>query len=159
MTKANKIIVPATILLASIYSCNNTPTQAPPPKEEKIVVEKKEIVYFKDSIDSTFQLEPLDTSVAVIENLYFDRDEENPEGIFTFRGGNQRNSPIRGKVNSKPKSIRIDWEFKTAIDSMRGNVGYWGGGAGWTGQPLVVNWKKLILNWLMTSVRSIQIWK
>ena len=128
--------------MAAIYSCNNTPTQAPQPKEEKIVVNKKEIVYFSDSIDSTFVLESLDTAVAIIEKLYFEIDEENPDGIFTFRGGNQRNSPIRGKINSKPKSIRLDWEFKTAKDSMRGDFGYWGGGAGWTGQPLVVNWKK-----------------
>jgi hypothetical protein len=142
MTKTKKIIIPATILLASFYSCNNTPTQAPQPNEEKIVVKKKEIIYFNDSIDSTFVIESLDTSVKIIDKLYFELDEENPEGIFTFRGGNQRNSPVRGNIKSRPKSIRQNWIFKTAVDSMSGSFGYWGGGAGWTGQPLVVNWKK-----------------
>jgi outer membrane protein assembly factor BamB len=126
----------------ALYSCNNKPPQvtvAPPEKEE---IKKKEIVYFRDSIDSTFVLESLDTSVTVIDKLYFEKDEENPNGIFTFRGGNQRNSPVRGKVKTRPKTVRMDWEFKTAVDSMRGSFGYWGGGAGWTGQPLVVNWNK-----------------
>jgi outer membrane protein assembly factor BamB len=129
----------------ALYSCKDQPPPAPPaPTEpaEKIEVKKKEITYFSDSIDSAFFLESLDSSVAVINKLYFERDEENPQGIFTFRGGNQRNSPIRGVLNSRPKTIRKDWEFKTAIDSMNGNFGYWGGGAGWTGQPLVVNWNK-----------------
>jgi len=129
----------------ALYSCKDQPPPAPPaPTEpaEKIELKKKEITYFSDSIDSAFFLESLDSSVAVIDKLYFERDEENPQGIFTFRGGNQRNSPIRGVLNSRPKTIRKDWEFKTAIDSMNGNFGYWGGGAGWTGQPLVVNWNK-----------------
>ena len=142
MINVNKRSLYPILFLFAFSACENPPKQSPKAPEAKIEIKKKEISYFNDSIDSTFELEPLDTSVAVIEKLYFDRDEENPEGIFTFRGGNQRNSPVRGKVNSKPKSIRIDWEFKTAIDSMRGNFGYWGGGAGWTGQPLVVNWKK-----------------
>ena len=142
MINVNKRSLYPILFLFAFSACENPPKQSPKAPEAKIEIKKKEISYFNDSIDSNFELEPLDTSVAVIEKLYFDRDEENPEGIFTFRGGNQRNSPVRGKVNSKPKSIRIDWEFKTAIDSMRGNFGYWGGGAGWTGQPLVVNWKK-----------------
>jgi outer membrane protein assembly factor BamB len=142
MIKVNKLRLCLFLTGIVLYSCNTKPPQvivAPPEKEQ---IKKKEIVYFSDSIDSTFVLESFDTSVAIIDKLYFEKDEENPDGIFTFRGGNQRNSPVRGKINSKPKSIRLDWEFKTAKDSMRGDFGYWGGGAGWTGQPLVVNWKK-----------------
>jgi hypothetical protein len=126
MINVNKRNLYPILFIFSFCACENPPQQSPTAPEANIEIKKKEISYFNDSIDSTFELEPLDTSVAVIEKLYFDRDEENPEGIFTFRGGNQRNSPVRGKVNSKPKSIRIDWEFKTAIDSMRGNFGYWG---------------------------------
>ena len=142
MIKVNNLRLCIFLFGIALYSCNNKAPQEPLVSEKKIEIKKKEITYFSDSIDSTFVLESLDTAVAIIEKLYFEQDEENPDGIFTFRGGNQRNSPVRGKINSKPKSIRLDWEFKTAKDSMRGDFGYWGGGAGWTGQPLVVNWKK-----------------
>jgi hypothetical protein len=53
-------------------ACENPPQQSPTAPEAKIEIKKKEISYFNDSIDSTFELEPLDTSVAVIEKLYFD---------------------------------------------------------------------------------------
>ncbi|MFM7769661.1 MAG: PQQ-binding-like beta-propeller repeat protein, partial [Bacteroidota bacterium] len=72
--------------------------------------------------------------------IYFPRDEQNNQGILTFRGGFQRNSPTRGKIDKQPHLIVKSWEFKTSRDSMRGNWGSWGGGAGWTGQPLIVQW-------------------
>jgi outer membrane protein assembly factor BamB len=72
----------------------------------------------------------------------FQIDEFNPDGIFTFLGGNQRNSPVRGVLNGEPKGIKLSWSFKTSMDSMTGPWGHWGGGAGWTGQPLVVKWKE-----------------
>lgn len=64
----------------------------------------------------------------------------NAPGIFTFRGGLKRNTPHEGKVTGTPSKISVAWEFKTAFDSEPTKLGTWGGGSGWTGQPVYVNW-------------------
>ncbi len=40
----------------------------------------------------------------------------------------------------------IDWKFETAVDTTRTKYGVWGGGTGWTGQPLFVEWPDSCLN-------------
>lgn len=142
MIKASSYIILCCTAVLLFQSCKQASGDSKPSVAPKTKEAKKEISYFSSRIDTTFEIESKDTSIQNIKNLYFEIDEENPEGIFTFRGGNQRNSPIRGSISFQPKKIKKDWEFKTAIDSMKGPFGFWGGGAGWTGQPLVVNWKK-----------------
>ncbi|MEY3849635.1 MAG: hypothetical protein RJA38_76 [Bacteroidota bacterium] len=142
MIKASSYIILCCTAALLYQSCKQASGDSAPPASPKISIAKKEISYFNSLIDTSFQIEPKDTLIQNIKNLYFEFDEENADGIFTFRGGNQRNSPIRGTVSFQPKKIIKDWEFRTAIDSMNGSFGFWGGGAGWTGQPLVVNWKK-----------------
>ena len=70
-----------------------------------------------------------------IEDLY-----ANAQGIFTFRGGPLRNTPFCGHIDSIPTDIDIDWAFETSYDTTRTSFGTWGGGTGWTGQPLYVEW-------------------
>ncbi|MFY8078430.1 MAG: hypothetical protein ACOVMJ_07560, partial [Flavobacteriales bacterium] len=111
-------------------------------EKQKTTPTKKEITYFTSLVDTSFYIESKNDSIQNIQDLYFEIDEENPEGIFTFRGGNQRNSPVRGSLSFQPKKIIKSWSFQTAMDTLNGPFGYWGGGAGWTGQPLVVNWSK-----------------
>lgn len=62
--------------------------------------------------------------------------------IFCFRGNNHRNAPSRGNIVGKPISVQLDWKFKTRYDDTKTKYGVWGGGSGWTGQPLVVKWSK-----------------
>ena len=61
-------------------------------------------------------------------------------GIFTFRGNSMRNAAFRGHVDSVPTDIDIDWTFVTGVDTVLTRFGRWGGGSGWTGQPLYVQW-------------------
>jgi len=142
MIKASSHIFLLCFCILLFASCAENSSHSKNIEKQIVVSSKKEISYFIDAIDSTFILESKDSAVQNISNLYFEIDEENKDGIFTFRGGNQRNSPVRGTISFQPKKIIQDWEFRTALDSMNGPFGYWGGGAGWTGQPLVVNWKK-----------------
>lgn len=65
---------------------------------------------------------------------------ESAPGILTFRGGPLRQARFGGRVKGRPGTIRVDWEFTTAYDGRRTKVGTWGGGTGWTGQPLYVEW-------------------
>lgn len=68
-------------------------------------------------------------------NLYADTP-----GAFTFRKDEMRNASFGGTVKGCPKDIAVDWEFTTAIDDRDTKFGRWGGGTGWTGQPLYVEW-------------------
>lgn len=64
----------------------------------------------------------------------------NVPGIFTFRGNSFRSAPFCGHIDSLPTDIDIDWVFRTSYDTTRTSFGIWGGGNGWTGQPLYVEW-------------------
>lgn len=68
-------------------------------------------------------------------NMYADAP-----GIFTFRGGAYRNADFHGSVKGEPTKIAVDWEFKTDNSLSSEKWGSWGGGSGWTGQPLYVEW-------------------
>lgn len=65
---------------------------------------------------------------------------EQAHGIFTFRRNLLRNASFGGKVKGTPSRIEIAWEFTTAYDTVHTRFGTWGGGSGWTGQPLYVKW-------------------
>ena len=77
-----------------------------------------------------------DTTAVVL----FDESYNDTNGVFCFRGNAQRNRPTRGMLQKRPASVKVDWEFKTAYDSRTTQFGVWGGGSGWTGQPLLVRW-------------------
>jgi len=65
---------------------------------------------------------------------------ENADGFLTFRGNALRNADFGGKVSGKPDTVVIDWSFSTDVDNTDTKYGRWGGGTGWTGQPLYINW-------------------
>ncbi len=58
-------------------------------------------------------------------------------GVLTFRGNNYRTAPAYGTADVKDKKLSIEWTQD--IGEVRGDGSYWPG-AGWTGQPLLVNW-------------------
>jgi outer membrane protein assembly factor BamB len=55
------------------------------------------------------------------------------EGVLTFRGNNYRDSAAWGKISLQDKKLEKLWEFNTSFRSF-------GGGGGWTGQPVVIKW-------------------
>lgn len=61
-------------------------------------------------------------------------------GILTFRGSLDRSAPFVGEVKGVPDTVIVEWQFRTKADNRRTNQGTWGGGTGWTGQPLYVEW-------------------
>ena len=60
--------------------------------------------------------------------------------VLTFRNDPQRNAAFNGRVTGTPSDIVTDWTFTTQTDNRDTGVGHWGGGTGWTGQPLYVQW-------------------
>jgi hypothetical protein len=65
---------------------------------------------------------------------------DGSQGWFTFRGNALRDADFGGKVRGVPSRLVVDWVFTTGIDTVRTSMGTWGGGTGWTGQPLFVRW-------------------
>lgn len=58
-------------------------------------------------------------------------------GVLTFRGNNFRNAPVYGATDVSEKKLQVIWTHDTG--DVRAEGSYWAG-AGWTGQPLLVNW-------------------
>lgn len=98
---------------------------------------------YSSAADVNFTVEHLDSAsgeLSTLRNLY-----AHAPGIFTFRGGERRDADYGGKVDSMPSDFHIDWEFTTEQDKGSERYGAWGGGTGWTGQPLYVEWPDSII--------------
>jgi outer membrane protein assembly factor BamB len=80
------------------------------------------------------------TDFDTTETIYFGSDYSEEHGIFCFRGNAQRNRPTRGILLERPTKLKLDWTFTTAFDVRPTAFGTWGGGSGWTGQPLIIRW-------------------
>lgn len=59
------------------------------------------------------------------------------EGVLTFRGGNYRQNAAYGNVKTPIKGIQKMWQA-----SIPSTGSMWGGGSGWTGQPLLIKWPR-----------------
>ncbi len=77
------------------------------------------------------------------------------QGIFTFRGNPFRNAPFCGHIDSVPTDINIAWTFVTGFDTVKTSFGQWGGGTGWTGQPLYVEWSDSMMQKFRTESDSL----
>jgi hypothetical protein len=97
------------------------------------------ITSFQVLVDSTVLWEFKDSIYPNWTEYEVPRDGEL-KSILTFRGGFQRGTPTIGTFGGHPDTINVAWQFSTAVDTLKGRYGYWGGGAGWTGQPLLVHW-------------------
>ena len=75
-------------------------------------------------------------------------------GILTFRGSPSRNMPFSGTVEGTPSKVSVEWVFYTDIDTTRTDYGVWGGGTGWTGQPLLAEWNDEQLKQIQTSAAN-----
>ncbi|MFP5416022.1 MAG: PQQ-binding-like beta-propeller repeat protein [Actinomycetes bacterium] len=60
-------------------------------------------------------------------------------GVLTFRGNNHRSGGAYGTADVRDRTLTVEWT--TRIGEIRGEGSYWPG-AGWTGQPLLVQWPR-----------------
>lgn len=93
---------------------------------------KYRVDLFNDSVDSV---------ICSLEDSYKDIP-----GVFAFRGNPSRQANFGGRVSGRPDTIIVDWQFTTDFDTCKTDFGIWGGGSGWTGQPLYVNWPDSMVN-------------
>ena len=97
--------------------------------------------------DTTFSsIDTLEWEVEVYDSIHdgtlssLEDAFANTPGQFTFRGNMYREASFDGKVTGTPSRIVRDWTFETEEDFTKTIIGTWGGGFGWTGQPLYVHW-------------------
>jgi outer membrane protein assembly factor BamB len=115
-------------------------------EEVKIPVQtKKETVVFLPDISTqsvvenlTYEIKLVDSTGPALGNI---ESKYKPEkGVLGFRGALSRDMVAEGRLTQRPKEVVMDWEFTTAYDGKKTKFGIWGGGNGWTGQPLIINW-------------------
>lgn len=70
----------------------------------------------------------------------FDDRYDRIDRVMTFRKNLRRDADFKGSVKGIPDTIEIAWSFDTPYDTARTKFGSWGGGTGWTGQPLYAHW-------------------
>ena len=85
--------------------------------------------YVVENVDSTAR--PL---------TYYDDLYDRPDRVMTFRRGLMRNADFGGHVEGTPTDIEVVWSYDTPYGRAETRFGQWGGGTGWTGQPLYVHW-------------------
>lgn len=93
-----------------------------------------------------------DTAYASASAVYYVVDEEDTishplqylddlydrnDRVMTFRKNLMRNADFGGRLDSVPHEIEIAWSFSTPNGADGSD---WGGGTGWTGQPLYAHW-------------------
>lgn len=84
----------------------------------------------------------VDTFQTGISGMMSDLSDkyDGTNGIFTFRGSPTRNPNFSGRIHGDSINIHTEWVFTTYFDNTETDYGTWGGGTGWTGQPLYVHW-------------------
>ena len=85
------------------------------------------------------RVEVLDTAVSPLLTSLSDPYADAP-GAFTFRKGQLRDASFGATVKGEPSELILDWVYTTPEDYTPTKYGAWGGGTGWTGQPLYVSW-------------------
>lgn len=96
-----------------------------------------------------YEIECLDSMQSGILTDYSDRYQSS-SGIFTFRNDIERSADFLKKERlvcmHQPDTIITEWIFSTNHGIPKTTYGTWGGGTGWTGQPLYVNWPDSIFS-------------
>lgn len=98
----------------------------------------------------TFVVDVADSS----EHLLNDYDDAyaGTTNVCTFRGNALRNAQFGGKVEGEPDTVIVAWTFMTENSKVKTDIGVWGGGTGWTGQPLLLNDREVLVGSLCGKV-------
>lgn len=133
--------------LLSMASCGHkgTPREADSAALDSVPEAPVTVIQLPDTAyESVSLIKPvtrvLDTVTPGKIGPYTDLYRSAP-GVLAFRGNLYRDGDMGGRVKGRPSEIAVDWEFVTAFDGRQsGSSQGWGGGSGWTGQPVYIEW-------------------
>lgn len=86
----------------------------------------------------SFVVENADSLPALLTD--YDDRYAREDRVMTFRKNLLRNADFGGRVEGTPTEIEVAWSYDTPYGRAETCFGQWGGGTGWTGQPLYVHW-------------------
>lgn len=86
----------------------------------------------------TFTVEHNDSTPAPLKDL--DDRYAGSSNVMAFRKNLMRNADFGGRVKETPSTIEVAWRFVTEEDKRETKFGIWGGGTGWSGQPIYMHW-------------------
>ncbi len=157
MKKSKKLIVGAIIIVFIITLCLIIYTWQSIKNKSKKDLKVNELIdsipdfsslpdtVFPSAMVLEFDIHLYDTITSGELNSLEDLYKDLP-GIFTFRGGSKRNHPNKGHITGSPSCVETEWAFQTEFDTTMTKFGQWGGGTGWTGQPLLIKWPDSLKN-------------
>ncbi len=146
----------AAIALVALCSCGRRNSQAEVALVDSAKVAEPEVITalpdtaYQSAEAVKFTVELLDTVHPGELNSLADPYASTPGG-FTFRKGQLRQGDFGGRVSGTPSEIVVDWTFETDMDFRETSVGIWGGGTGWTGQPVLVCWPDSLMERLKAA--------
>lgn len=141
--KLRLLFSPLFSVLILLVACHRTQPQAVTTKHENKPQCERPCLLSDTTYSSVAELEfQIDTFDTIHSGVIHDFSDcyANTPGIFTFRGGPRRDAQFCGKITGRPDTVCVDWKFLTDYDRIITKYGQWGGGTGWTGQPLYVCW-------------------
>jgi len=168
MKQIYKLLILSAITLVLVLSCAQEPTNvtssenSTEPQDsttQEINPQEIKILPLPDttypSVENiTYNITIMDTTTSG-ELSNYDDVYENTNGIYTFRGNSLRNAPYCGHIEKRPTDIDVEWTFTTDVDLTKTDYGTWGGGSGWTGQPLYVEWNDSLMQLFKQSSDSL----
>lgn len=136
----NKRLLTLFLLLPFVWSCGNRTSTTDEIAVDSIVEpEPLSVTPLPSAENIKYEIICHDSTVSgkltTLRDLYKDAP-----GKLTFRGGPLRDADFGGKVKGRPSRIVQKWLFETNEDFRPTRLGTWGGGTGWTSQPLYVEW-------------------
>lgn len=148
-----KIFIPllfSSVVVAGMQSCGTGGNNSNDTVENDSIaaLEAQNLWITPELPDTAYEsVKLIDPTTRIIDTVsdgkidsYKDLYRETP-GIFAFRANAFRDGEMHGKVKGRPSEIVVDWDFTTAYDARTtGSSQGWGGGSGWTGQPVYVEW-------------------
>ncbi len=136
-----KILIPLSLALSFLLGhCTGAPTPVQP-SLDTVKVERIDSSLIKpypsetlaSAGDLVYDVIVYDTLDAGVLSDFRDLYQEAP-GVLGFRGNLRRDMKAWGRISGRPTGIRKVWQFRTDMK------GTWGGGTGWTGQPVYIEW-------------------
>ena len=137
------------MLIVALAACGGPKKEATPVSEDSLATVTPSPVptLLEMTLPDTLY-ESAEKLVYVIENVdseshdlkYYDDLYSRQDRVMTFRKNLLRNADFGGHVKGIPTEIEVAWSFDTPFGREETKFGQWGGGTGWTGQPLYVHW-------------------
>lgn len=135
------LLLSALVSITGMYSCKSGTGEASVKDSDTVVIDTVALpdTSYTSVEQLTWDVIVTDSTVDGSLKVFNDPYLKTPSQL-AFRGNQLRNADFGGKVKGRPTKIVQDWTFETDVDMSPTKLGVWGGGTGWTSQPLYVEW-------------------